>query len=517
MQKLSTILCCAFIMVLAAFSASAQTSDDVIRERPDGDVAYYWRTGGAYEYFYGMLVDAPQNGIAGEIVTNGSDVYIKNFLSTNRTGTYVRGTLSDDGRRITVPTGQVIEYWPERGYGIYLSMVTITANVEGASYFSILDDDIVLALTDDGEWRLEATDNASTDEKARAVGALYTDDGSFSGYCDWQTVFHPIEGGPAVPPADLATASYRLNYTLGDESFVRTVSVGFADDKVYMQGLTPELPDGWLVGTVEGGVVTIAQQYAGVHEDIAAFYVPADYTEQHNAETGVDYHLYELAPVLTLQLDASTGVLSTRGLQAMLLNRGVAEYSPIRRMDRPSFTPFDEHPSVPAAPVFVEYDDSRFATKQYSKVHYEISTLDAEGKMLDSDKLSYCFYLDDDEPYVFYADEYATLSEDVVELPYSYADGWDILSPGYIYIYITGFHRIGCQTIYRGGGEEHRSAIVYYNVDTRQVEVDGEEVGVGTVLAPSAEGRSHDLSGRVVDSRNRAGIVIRDGRKTINL
>lgn len=501
-------------MAATTLCASAQSSSDVIRERPAGEVTYYWRSGGAYEYYYGMLIDAPQNGIAGEIVTDGHDVYLKNILSTNRTGTYVRGTLSDDGRRITVPTGQLIEFWNERGYGIYLSMVTITANIEGTSYFSILDDDIVLTLTDEGCWQVEGTNDASTTQKAHAIGALYTDDHSFSGYCDWQTVFHPIEGGLAVPPSSLTTSSYRMSYTVGEETFIRTVEVGYADDKIYMQGLTPELPDSWLEGSVDGNKVTIPQQYAGEYEGFAAFYAPADYEESYNAEVAITIHYYSLAPALMLTLDDATGVLSTKGQQAMLLNKGLQEYSPLRRMDQPTLAPFVERPAVPASPTFVEYDDSRFATKQYSKVHFDIEPVDAEGNVLNSDKLTYCYYLDDAEPYVFYADEYATIREDIVELPYSYADGWDILSPGCIYIYITGFQRIGCQTIYRGGGEENRSPIIYYNVDTKQVEIDGESEGIDTVLAPNASNRAYGLSGRAVSSLGQGGIIVRDGRKT---
>ena len=55
--------------------------------------------------------------------------------------------------------------------------------------------------------------------------------------------------------------------------------------------------------------------------------------------------------------------------------------------------------------------------------------------------------------------------EDIVEIPYNFSN-YDIIGGGttsrYIYFYTGDFEYFGVQTIYRGGGEERRSPIIYY-------------------------------------------------------
>lgn len=526
MLNLTKALTVAALMAFGLSSYAAGTSDDVIRERPTGETTIFWRSGGAYEYFYDTPSLVQQTGLALEMITNGNDVFIKDILSTGREGTYVRGTLSADGTTLTVPSGQVIEFWEERGYGIYLSLVDLT--VEGFStYYTLVKGDIEYRLND-GVWELQGTADPTTGNKSRVVGAIYTDDNSYSGYCEWQTQLHPVEQALVTPPADLVTTTYSMRYGKGGDEFLRTVNVGFAADKVYMQGLCEALPESWMEGTVEGDDISIAMQFAGIVNDYIAYYLPTKRTDTWSDDYQMTFYKYASVDAVHLTLDDSRQSITTAPLtgskqaQAIMVTRGpqwINNANTIAAIDEPVFTAFTEHPATPASPIFVEYDDSRFAERQYTKVSFDIPTTDSEGGFINPDKLSYCFYLDDDIPYIFYADDYLFFSEDLDEIPYNYSDGLDFKTPGHTYVYMTGFERIGCQTIYRGGGEEHRSPIVYYNVDKRQVE--GEEVdGLNTVLAP-ASSYAFDLQGRVYQEHQSKGfskghgIVISNGRKTL--
>lgn len=507
------------IALAAALTASATatyaigTSDDVIRERPAGESTLYWRTGGAYEYFYDVPSPAPQTGLALEMIKADDGVYIKDILSTGREGTYVRGTLSDDGTTLTVPAGQVINYWDERGYGIYLSLVDLVVDGFTTNY-TLVKGDIVYTLHD-GIWELQGTADPSTGNKARVVGAVYTDDNSYSGYCDWLTQLHPVEHALAVPPADLVTTTYSMRYGKGGEELLRTINVGFAGDKVYMQGLSEALPDSWLEGNVTDGAINIPQQLAGIYNDYIAYFLPTKRTDTWSNDYQMTFYKYSTIDAVHLTLADDRQVFTADPKQAILITRGpewINNANTILFVDEPTFTSFDEHPATPASPIFVEYDDSKFAERHWTKVHFEIPATDSEGGFINPDKLSYCFYIDDDIPYIFYADDYMFLPTDLEEIPYNYNDPLDFKEPGNTYVYMTGFERIGCQSIYRGGGEERRSPIVYYNVDKRQVE--GEDVdGIAFPLSARPATHPYSLDGRRFTKGH--GIVISNGRKAL--
>lgn len=513
MHKTLQTITIATLMLTASSAYGIGTSDDVIRERPAGESTLFWRSGGAYEYFYDVPSPAPQTGLALEMVTNGSDVYIKDILSTGREGTYVHGSLSDDGQTLTVPAGQVLNFWDERGYGIYLSLVDLT--VDGfTTYYTLVEGDIVYSLHD-GVWELQGTADPTNGEKARVLGAVYTDDNSYSGYCDWATQLHRVEQALVTPPDGLTTTTYSMHYGKGGDEYLHTINVGFADDKVYMQGLSEALPDSWMEGNVTPDGIDIPMQFAGILNDYIAYYLPAKRTDTWNADYQMTFYKYSSVESIHLTTDADHQVLTAAPKEAIVVTRGpqwINNANTIAFIDEPVFNAFTERPATPASPIFVEYDDSKFAERQWTKVSFDIPATDVDGGFINPDKLSYCFYIDDDIPYTFYADDYLFFSEDLDEIPYNYADALDFKTPGHTYVYMTGFERIGCQTIYRGGGEEHRSPIVYYNVEKREVE-GGDVNGLCTVLAPLAAHGSYDLQGRRFAKGH--GIVISNGRKSL--
>jgi hypothetical protein len=129
---------------------------------------------------------------------------------------------------------------------------------------------------------------------------------------------------------------------------------------------------------------------------------------------------------------------------------------------------------------------------------------------MDPEKLFYRLFVDDDEPYILYQDEYKNISEDMEEIPYLFSDQkGTIIEKAYgIYIYQTGFDRFGIQTIYRGGGEEHCSNISYWNFGEDD-HVEG--ISNGEKAVPVAY---YDLMGRRVshDSKGISVTRMSDGR-----
>ena len=66
--------------------------------------------------------------------------------------------------------------------------------------------------------------------------------------------------------------------------------------------------------------------------------------------------------------------------------------------------------------------------------------------------------------FTFGPDEYPYITEFMTDVPYSYTENYDITVSGstiYVYFYETGYQRVGIQSIFRGGGEEHETEIFY--------------------------------------------------------
>ena len=100
------------------------------------------------------------------------------------------------------------------------------------------------------------------------------------------------------------------------------------------------------------------------------------------------------------------------------------------------------------------------------EIDFNFPTIDADGNMLDKDKLFYNVFVDD-EIFTLYADEYpddVPEGEDSMEdIPYTLY-GWNIYYNGnnhYFYFFIEGYDSMAIQTIYRDGDFENRSKMVY--------------------------------------------------------
>ena len=99
------------------------------------------------------------------------------------------------------------------------------------------------------------------------------------------------------------------------------------------------------------------------------------------------------------------------------------------------------------------------------------------------------------------------------EIPYGWYDpGYDIYT-SFFTLYFEPAKNVGIQTIYRGGGEERRSHIVYYDLSTGQivkVDPNGDPAAIqSTANNADAERISYfDAAGRQVSDKTK-GLVIK--------
>ena len=116
----------------------------VIETQPEGELKLYMRMGGVvsevekdytvpegespYEIVYGQ-----QEGALSIVYAPDNKVYIQHPVSLSYYDGWVEGTLSDDGRTITVPMGQYIAYTKSLEMAVQVAMFAY--DEERDSYF----------------------------------------------------------------------------------------------------------------------------------------------------------------------------------------------------------------------------------------------------------------------------------------------------------------------------------------------------------------------------------------------
>lgn len=160
----------------ASRRAEVVDANGIITSPAEGESKMYDRAGYGYFVYDQSLYYGEQGGKAEIVETADGVVYIKDFISNVTVGTWVKGTK--EGNTITIPAGQVIFYNTAYDYGMYIAKSSYD---EGNGFTEVSGD---ITLTVDGN--TISLDN--TDEDHIAAG-FWTDNESFSGYGDYETVF----------------------------------------------------------------------------------------------------------------------------------------------------------------------------------------------------------------------------------------------------------------------------------------------------------------------------------------
>ena len=129
---------------------------------------------------------------------------------------------------------------------------------------------------------------------------------------------------------------------------------------------------------------------------------------------------------------------------------------------------FVEVPAVPADPSitnFWNYDDY-FGN---AELDFTLNNTDVDGNYITPDKLSYVVYVDD-ELFEADAEEYG-MEESMSEFPYGFRDPEGYIGRNYFCVFFAPAKNMGLQAIYRGAGEENRSNIVMYDIESGQVNI----------------------------------------------
>lgn len=351
-------------LVLCGTAAWAQTSS-VIRTQPEGELKTYQRSGDAFYAYYGEPAMTDQNNTVINIVTasDGKTVYMKDPISQANAGTWIKGSLGDDGK-LHVPLGQCVQYF-NMGYGwktVVLRMGEYDDFV-GATYY--IDDEmqeVTFTYSSDGN-TITMDDLGGTDAggyPGAMYALVYTDDESFVGYADYHSVYTPFTLTYTTLPDGAEREDWTFTYSNAKEGEYETLPVAIEGNNFYLGGLSLHDRDAAIVGTIspadgddanqaatsenfgtaaaDDATAALASgnfkvsfpsdQYVGHHSGFLLYAFGASYETKTFYDEAWDEtyttHVMTPEPTLDLYYDAATRTLSPRTDMALVLNMGKA-------------------------------------------------------------------------------------------------------------------------------------------------------------------------------------------------
>lgn len=181
-----------------------ENSVTVITSQPVGELKYYTRSGFVVDMTEeGPVISDQSNSLISVVFADNNEVWIKNPISNDMRDSWVKGTLQQDKRTISVKTGQFIDYMPSLVFGRQLwaldfnpatNMYSINPNITEIKY--ILSDDKI---------ELDGT------SQQRIIGSIFRAkgeveeehhyEGTWSGYGNYGSVYTINVDQPVIVPA----------------------------------------------------------------------------------------------------------------------------------------------------------------------------------------------------------------------------------------------------------------------------------------------------------------------------
>jgi hypothetical protein len=492
-------------------------------EEPQGEKKFYDRAGDAVYVDGSSLTYGTQSKQVEVVYGEENKVFIKNILfgcGSYFGDTWVEGYVTEDGTELRVPLGQSI-YWSDSYQAdVVLAMgetVIEYDEVDESYYIAFYPDEeqteAVYAidgttLTLQNTYKTDNPDSPYPGYEAYGLGSYWTDDNSFGGFLEWNTVL--TEGEPIVAPTVITEQPEGQMYTYWRKgasiysswgSIYESIMDGKMDvvfgegGKVYIHNPLwyAESLDSWVEGTYDWmtGIITIpvgqylswsdAYEY-GVQLWWGYSEITGDETEGYSFAYAQDerateiYYMIDDDKIYLLGGEGDPNAEFPMNYQAtglLGLWSDDASFVCLEFVgpDQVAGQLVNNVPAVPADPTADDWYDCG-NENGYSRFYFTLPTTDVDGNPIDTELLSYSIYTDDDEIFTFDANTYYyDLSDDMTEIPYwIYSSGYDF-RPGYVYFYRTNMgdnplfeNRIGIQVHYTVDGVKNSSNIVYFEV-----------------------------------------------------
>ena len=444
--------------------------------QPEGELQLMRRSGTDYLPVWGSPAPADYTE-KGTYVVKGTDgnYYFKNFITNMcNGGTWVKGDV--EGNVISVKTGQInAQLWYFNGvenklFTYYLHALkaedAVGVDWQGNEYtytVFVPDEDVT-----EIKFNINEDGTITSQDPNLLYGGMEEVDGylSWPGQGDMNCTFYPFDEVLQAAPEGAEFSDYVFTHYPYDSHISYEIVQGAVVDNTFYAKIAKIIPDAVIKATIEGDKALVeTNQFLGVDDTYSTLvYLKPCTIEKEVDEWGWStIYTYEVDEMI-MDYDAELCKFSNVNL-GFIINAGKAEVSSHEVYLRPTLYLFSEQPATPASPEFnsfLPYAETQYYDHGYAG--FNIYTTDVDGNYILPSKLFYTCYLDR-TPLVFLAEDYAEQDEDMTIIPYDFSN-YDIVGGGtstrYIYFYTGDFEYFGVQTIYRGGGEERLSPIIYY-------------------------------------------------------
>ncbi len=250
MKRFTSILAIAMMAVSSMLAAT--TTDGLMTTQPEGTLKVYDRSGYAYYVYNDYVRRGAQTGTISIVFAENNDVYMLDPISKAITGVWVKGTLSSDGKTITLPLGQVIAHDTDQNDDVVL----------GKLYYDEDEEEVTTQATT-GNMTFTVSDGTITlngSSRYTFFGAVWKTSNAWAEYGDYSSKYTEVvtPDDPVVAPEGLQTEIYSMStnsYSTG-RAMQYNINMGLDGNDVYIQGAYSDLPNAWIKGTKSGNTLT---------------------------------------------------------------------------------------------------------------------------------------------------------------------------------------------------------------------------------------------------------------------
>lgn len=496
-----------------------------VEEQPEGELKSYKRSGWSYIEDWDGIYRSQQSGLAKVVFAENNEVYLENVISTINSGKWIKGTLGEDKKTITIAPGEIVEessvYIYDEAQDDYISYdgklkLTMLKVTLDKGYITFSEDATTpITYTIDGDSIV--LNNTELDKEVLGVvydsftGGAEMINGEWASYADCETKYKLFTEKVIVVPEDVTLEDYTLtSKSIYDETTETLfVLMGMKGNDVYLTQFSSTLPNAVVKGNINGNTIEFpSKQFIGDAYGYLCYLMTSSYELIPSEWGGVDQQ-HTFTDKFVFNYDASTHTLTPATAQtAMLVNANDVYPVAFNIYNEPVIKLFVETPATPADPEIASVDDFYELEGDWC-VSLFINTTGTEGELLNTEKLYYRMYVNDNL-YTFTNEKYE-FGEDMTLIPYSFYDeknGYILQTYFGVNVYVKEqtINNVGVQTVYKGGNEEHASNIVWWG----STEIKGIKDNMNTHLT----NQKYNLQGMPVNDDYK-GVVIMNNKKYI--
>jgi hypothetical protein len=423
---------------------------------PIGDKHSYYERVEAISPYGGSILVFHEYGIAGEIVFDDATktAYLKNPVSYLPYNTYIKGSYDDSTITFNFPQPLFDSY----GTIYYAYRFDYTEDSTGGWFEADPEQQTVkFNIAADGTVEMENTNDGDF-----IIGVYDTELKEWRGYGDYNINLTPFNQ-QALTAADMPEgfAENLQNWQLVADRSSALPKVAEYDGKIYIANLFESNPDAMIVGTIDGDKVTFTSgQFVGIDKttNYYAYFYGMTTTETTDPDVGTII-TFNKSDKIVFTLDREAQTLSSTGSCGFANDKPDSPYV-FSTFIKPVITHLGEsYSTVPADPTELEFTEYQPGMGVLS---FCIDNINADGKVLDENKLFYRIYVDD-QLFTFSADEYY-VDEDMTDVPFNFTEGWDFLitgnKRGILFYYDESPQKFAVQLVYKDGDTETASNLV---------------------------------------------------------